>query len=57
MFFKEKLNLKVLTNVLIKSKDTKTVNKFISLAFLNLTYDVVNGINKIEKITKTGTLI
>lgn len=57
MFFKEKLNLKTLTTVLIKSNPTKSTYKLVSLLGLSLIINRDNGINIIEKLTKTGIFI
>ncbi len=57
MFFKEKLNLKILTTVLIKSNTTKSTYKLVSLLGLSLITNSDNGINNIEKLTKTGIFV
>lgn len=57
MFFMEKLNLKILTPVLIKSNTTKSIYKLVSLLGLCLITNIDNGINNIEKLTKTGIFV
>lgn len=57
MFFIEKLNLKILTPVLIKRNTTKSIYKLVSLLGLGLITNIDNGINNIEKLTKTGIFV
>tara|TARA_B110001452_G_scaffold223299_1_gene196486 strand:- start:1245 stop:1502 length:258 start_codon:yes stop_codon:yes gene_type:complete len=57
IFFRERLNLKTLIKVLVKSSDIKTVSKLNSLTLFDLIYNNVNGINRIVKLTKTGSFM